>query len=74
MHENTCPSCQLPLSWKENGYYCDHCRHPVRKRAFCPDCEQELEKLNACGAASYFCPQCHELKSKSRVRICFELT
>ncbi|UTV27140.1 zinc ribbon domain-containing protein [Photobacterium atrarenae] len=72
MGENTCPTCQRPLCWKDGGYYCEHCQHPVRKRAFCPDCEQALEKLNACGAASYFCPHCNELKSKSRARICFE--
>lgn len=74
MAENLCPTCQRLLSWKGEGYYCEYCRHPVRKLAFCPDCEQALEKLNACGAASYFCPQCHELKSKSRVRICVEVS
>ncbi|QLI83033.1 zinc ribbon domain-containing protein [Chitinibacter fontanus] len=34
----------------------------------CPDCGKELEVLAACGAKSYFCNHCNELKSSSRVR------
>jgi hypothetical protein len=33
-----------------------------------------MEKLAACGAVSYFCPQCNELKSKSRVTFRFDQT
>ncbi|HSC80018.1 MAG TPA: zinc-ribbon domain-containing protein [Chitinolyticbacter sp.] len=33
----------------------------------CPDCGQPLEVLQACGAKSYICPHCNELKSKSRI-------
>ncbi|WP_075763669.1 zinc ribbon domain-containing protein [Photobacterium proteolyticum] len=72
MSENRCPACQDELNWKDGQYYCDTCQHPVRKRAFCPDCDSELEKLQACGSASYFCNSCNELKSKSRVRVVFE--
>ncbi|MCW8328053.1 zinc ribbon domain-containing protein [Photobacterium sp. SDRW27] len=72
MSDNICPDCQCELSWKENRYYCESCQHPVNKRAFCPDCDAELEKLQACGSASYFCNSCNELKSKSRVKVVFE--
>ncbi|MFC1507611.1 zinc ribbon domain-containing protein [Pseudomonadota bacterium] len=72
MSSNLCPSCQSELSWKNDGYYCDSCQHVVKKRAFCPDCNDEMEKLQACGSASYFCNNCNELKSKSRVKIRFE--
>lgn len=72
MGDNICPNCQSELSWKDGQYYCDKCQHAVKKRAFCPDCDAELEKLQACGAANYFCNSCNELKSKSRVRFVFE--
>ncbi|WP_081986445.1 zinc-ribbon domain-containing protein [Chitinibacter sp. ZOR0017] len=34
----------------------------------CPDCGQALEVLAACGAKSYFCNHCNELKSSQRVK------
>jgi predicted amidophosphoribosyltransferase len=34
----------------------------------CPDCGKPLEVLAACGAKSYFCNHCNELKSSARVR------
>ncbi|WP_081470324.1 zinc ribbon domain-containing protein [Photobacterium profundum] len=72
MSDNVCPDCQSELSWKDDGYYCDFCQHVVKKHVFCPDCEHEMEKLQACGSASYFCNACNELKSKSRITIRFE--
>ncbi|WP_428772258.1 zinc ribbon domain-containing protein [Vibrio sp.] len=71
MSDNLCPDCRQPLDW-QGHYYCSHCQQRYVKLAHCPDCPAELEKLQACGAASYFCPQCNELKSKSRVRISFQ--
>jgi predicted amidophosphoribosyltransferase len=70
-NRNLCPSCDKELEW-DNGYVCSDCNKSYKKRAFCPDCEAELEKLQACGAASYFCNTCNELKSKSRARFVFE--
>ncbi|WP_341489119.1 zinc ribbon domain-containing protein [Photobacterium damselae subsp. damselae] len=71
MSENLCPSCTSELVWKENGYFCDFCQQKINKHALCPDCGKELEKLQACGSASYFCNHCNELKSKSRVSFVF---
>ncbi|BCL75041.1 hypothetical protein JHS3_07770 [Jeongeupia sp. HS-3] len=34
----------------------------------CPDCGKPLDILKACGATSYFCNHCNELKSSQRVR------
>ncbi|TJZ72883.1 YfgJ family double zinc ribbon protein [Chitiniphilus eburneus] len=34
----------------------------------CPDCDQPLEVMKACGATSFFCNHCNELKSSQRVR------
>ncbi|WP_232321977.1 zinc ribbon domain-containing protein [Photobacterium jeanii] len=71
--ENTCPSCQQALIWQDNQYYCQDCSHYLVKNAACPDCEAQMEKLQACGSASYFCHTCNELKSKSRARISFSI-
>ncbi|GAB7129213.1 hypothetical protein JCM19000A_37210 [Silvimonas sp. JCM 19000] len=35
----------------------------------CPDCGQPVEVLVACGARSYFCNACNELKSSQRIRL-----
>ncbi|MGF1691261.1 zinc ribbon domain-containing protein [Photobacterium kagoshimensis] len=72
--ENVCPTCHNELAWQANQYSCESCQITLVKQAFCPDCDAELEKLQACGSASYFCNTCNELKSKSRVRIAFTPT
>lgn len=70
--ENTCPRCTKALMWDAGSYRCDDCNVSFRKIAFCPKCQAELEKLQACGAVSYFCNTCNEMKSKSAVRIEFQ--
>lgn len=71
MSENNCPSCQEELEW-DGRYLCKACEQHFTKVAYCPTCDSELEKLQACGAASYFCNSCNELKSKSKVRVEFK--
>lgn len=71
--DNICPQCNSILSWKNQGYFCDFCQQEVKKTVFCPDCNEQLEKLQACGSASYFCNHCNELKSKSRVKVQFRM-
>ncbi|MDN2481927.1 zinc ribbon domain-containing protein [Vibrio agarivorans] len=71
MTENICPKCQAELEW-DAGYVCQACDLKYNKIGNCPDCSSQLEKLQACGAASYFCNTCNELKSKSRVQFKFE--
>lgn len=71
MSENTCPQCESELSWKNHDYFCDYCQQKVNKIAFCPDCSEQLEKLQACGSASYFCNYCNE--SKSHVKSVFNM-
>ncbi len=34
----------------------------------CPDCGKAVEVLKDCGAISYFCNHCNELKSSQRIR------
>ncbi|GAM55965.1 hypothetical protein yfgJ [Vibrio ishigakensis] len=71
MNENKCPSCDSDLGW-DGQYYCAKCDQHYKKIGFCPDCDAEMEKLQACGSASYFCHSCNELKSKSRARFEFQ--
>ncbi|CAH8202588.1 MULTISPECIES: zinc ribbon domain-containing protein [Vibrio] len=71
MNENLCPCCTKPLEW-DGRYHCSECDKHFNKIGFCPSCESELEKLQACGAANYFCNQCNELKSKSKIRFEFK--
>ena len=59
------------MKWEAGLYRCESCDQTYQKVAYCPVCAAELEKLQACGAVNYFCKQCNELKSKSRVRIEF---
>ena len=74
MSENTCPQCQSELGW-DGQYHCETCVMHFTKIGYCPDCQSQLEKLQACGSASYFCnDKCNELKSKSRVTFEFKPT
>ncbi|MCG7489954.1 zinc ribbon domain-containing protein [Vibrio sp. Of14-4] len=68
-----CPDCDVELKWK-GKYHCEQCQLEFDKQAYCPDCQSQLEKLLACGASNYFCNQCNELKSKSKVRFVFVKT
>ncbi|EEO04007.1 zinc ribbon domain-containing protein [Vibrio cholerae] len=69
--DNPCPTCSQELEWT-GQYHCSACTVDYRKVGFCPECDSELEKLQACGAANYFCNQCNELKSKSKIRFVFQ--
>ncbi|WP_162046986.1 zinc ribbon domain-containing protein [Vibrio taketomensis] len=73
MNQDPCSKCQHPLVW-QGQYHCEHCVKDYIKVGFCPDCEAQLEKLQACGASNYFCNSCNELKSKSRVRFEYRAT
>lgn len=73
MVSNGCPCCEGELVWKEknqsgqDSYQCHACQLIFHQLAFCPDCQYEVAKIQACGAVSYFCSKCNELKSKSRI-------
>ncbi|MGL5292062.1 MAG: zinc ribbon domain-containing protein [Vibrionaceae bacterium] len=71
--KHTCPTCQheltptSALTPASAELRCEHCEKTYIKQNICPQCHNELEKLQACGAVSYFCQTCNELKSKSHV-------
>ncbi|MFM2476269.1 zinc ribbon domain-containing protein [Celerinatantimonas sp. MCCC 1A17872] len=65
-----CPNCERelePSATDSHGGYCSHCQSNFHRVAYCPQCEQPLEVLKACGAVDYFCNHCNELKSKRQV-------
>ena len=52
MQQNICPTCNVELEWT-GQYHCAQCESDFKKVGFCPDCEAELEKLQACGLATW---------------------
>jgi hypothetical protein len=72
MDQNNCPKCESELVW-DGQYRCDFCEVHYTKVGFCPECSAALEKLQACGAANYFCNHCNELKSKSKIKFEFQV-
>lgn len=62
-----CPICQNELAPTATGVHCECCHQDFKLEARCPDCQQPLEVLKACGAVDYFCRNGHGLISKKRV-------
>ncbi|MFC5707327.1 zinc ribbon domain-containing protein [Aeromonas eucrenophila] len=72
MNPLVCPACSAALDSRSRETSCPQCQARYRIRALCPTCEQELERLKACGAVDYFCNHCNSLISKRAVA--FEVT
>ncbi|MCZ4060469.1 zinc ribbon domain-containing protein [Pantoea sp. LMR881] len=62
-----CEKCQQPLMLSEGAFICSSCGAHYPAQAMCPDCQQPLEVLRACGAVDYFCRHGHGLISRKRV-------
>ena len=61
-----CTDCQSELQRSgELKYHCVDCDSDFIVHVDCADCHQPLQRLKACGAVSFWCEQCNELKSKS---------
>jgi Primosomal protein N'' (replication factor Y) - superfamily II helicase len=65
--ELACPVCHGSLDVQGESAHCAQCDKNFRVEARCPDCQQPLEILKACGAVDYFCQNGHGLISKKRV-------
>lgn len=61
-----CPRCQHSLTLTQRTFFCPQCATHYPAQACCPQCQQPVEVLKACGAVDYFCQQ-HGLLSKSAV-------
>lgn len=62
-----CPVCDQPMSWVSGHFRCDACHSEYQQTALCPDCQQPLQELKACGAVDYICQKGHGMISKKRV-------
>ena len=62
-----CPTCHNPLELTGTHGHCHGCNKDYALRALCPECQQPLEVLKACGAVDYFFLLFHGLISKKRV-------
>ncbi|WP_349918070.1 zinc ribbon domain-containing protein [Aeromonas veronii] len=72
MNPLMCPACGCGLDSRSDQTQCPQCQTAYRVQALCPTCQQELERLKACGAVDYFCNHCNTLVSKRAVQ--FALT
>ena len=71
--EAYCPVCEQPMSWVSGHFRCDACGTEYNQTALCPDCQQPLQELKACGAVDYFCQNGHGMVSKKRVLFTYSL-
>jgi hypothetical protein len=63
-----CPKCHQKFadaSVQKQHYHCSACNSDFKLHFICDKCGDELELLQACGAANLWCNKCNELKSKS---------
>lgn len=64
-----CPSDANPLDATARGWHCNQCQANYQLRGVCDQCGESLERLQACGAVSWFCNHCNQLKSSRSVQI-----
>ncbi|PKG40416.1 zinc ribbon domain-containing protein [Psychromonas sp. Urea-02u-13] len=64
--ELNCPKCEHELDRSgELKRHCESCNSDFKLFIACHECGDEIERLKACGAVSFWCNSCNELKSKS---------
>lgn len=60
-----CPACeQEGLDPRRQATSCTACGVAFTLKACCPQCDGELERVQACGAVDFFCNHCNNLVSK----------
>ncbi len=64
-----CPACgKEGIDPRHASSSCQHCGKPFTVEPHCPQCDSELERVQACGAVDFFCNQCNNLVSKRSAR------
>jgi len=64
--ELQCPKCEHELVRSgELQRHCESCKSDFKLHITCSTCGDEIERLKACGAVSFWCNECNEMKSKS---------
>jgi len=65
MNSGKCPQCASELQRSDESMrYCGACQLAFHITIRCVQCSSPLQRLNACGAVSFWCDTCNELKSK----------
>jgi len=68
-----CPKCKHELERSgELKRHCRGCDSHFKLLVHCAECGDEIERLKACGAVSFWCNECNELKSKSGAKYTIE--
>jgi len=61
-----CPQCEQTLQHSGDlKRRCEPCNSDFKLLITCSECGDEIERLRACGAVSFWCNSCNELKSKA---------
>ncbi len=64
-----CPECgQEGLDPRRSQTDCSACHKTFVLTPHCPQCDAELERVQACGAVDFFCNHCNNLVSKRAAR------
>ncbi|MFZ4834500.1 zinc ribbon domain-containing protein [Rouxiella sp. Mn2063] len=70
--EALCPQCHKAMDYQAEHYHCQPCNSDYQQQAQCPQCQQPLQILKACGAVDYFCQHGHGLISKKSVQFSYQ--
>lgn len=54
--QDICPICQQGLIFKNNNFYCKHCKKYFKEEVHCVICHAKVEVTSGCGATTYYCP------------------
>ncbi len=65
--DNLCKKCNGELEKKGTELSCKSCGAIYKMSYKCDKCNNEVERLLACGSEQFFCNHCNELKSRSKV-------
>jgi len=60
------------MEYQGERYHCQSCQSDYQQQARCPQCQQSLQILKACGAVDYFCQHGHGLISKKAVQFSYQ--
>lgn len=60
-----CPKCNETLKGRKYLYTCESCETEYEVNFKCEVCGSEPEVLASCGAVSFYCNSCNNMKSRT---------